>query len=234
MVENVLILGSPRSGTTLLAAMISRHSEICILMENLRGADEDILSKKITGLKLCVPNQIELKKKATYLNRIARRLPFLKDFAFIQNMPLSLYSIRDYQKTRKNLHIIGIIRDPRNVIASIQKRGRQAVGTAEYRWARSIEILHKLLIENPNQISLVLFENIVQQPDQVISRLLKNLRVSFEAPVLDGYRHTPQYHNNGIDQTKATACEGDGYQFMCVRSGMNIMEKYKRLQEVCL
>jgi hypothetical protein len=199
MTDFLLVLGPPRSGTTLLAAMLSKHSEICLLMENLRGADADILSKKIRGVKLCTPNLIELENKATKLTRVARRLPFVKDLSFIQKKPFCLYSIRDYQETRKNLHIVGIIRNPQSVIASIQKRGSQAIGTAEHRWSRSIEILHGLLIENPNQISLVSFESIVKQPERIISNLCKKLNVPFEMSMLDGYRHTPQYANEGID-----------------------------------
>jgi hypothetical protein len=53
--KNLLVIGPPRSGTTLLAAILSCHSEICILMEEFRGSSRLILSKKIKGVKLCIP-----------------------------------------------------------------------------------------------------------------------------------------------------------------------------------
>ena len=51
----LLLLGAPRSGTTLLATMISRHSEIAIINEDRSWATRRTLGKAAVGNKRCVP-----------------------------------------------------------------------------------------------------------------------------------------------------------------------------------
>ncbi|HEX2228509.1 MAG TPA: sulfotransferase, partial [Candidatus Binatia bacterium] len=74
--RHLLILGAPRSGTTLLATMISRHTEIGILNEDRGWAMRRLLGKTVVGNKRCVPNQIELKKRHPLHFRFLKTLGF--------------------------------------------------------------------------------------------------------------------------------------------------------------
>ena len=87
---HLLLLGAPRSGTTLLATMISRHSEIAIMNEDRGWAMRRILGKAVVGNKRCVPNQIELKKRGVLHFR------FLKSLGLAMEYQSSQYSIEEY------------------------------------------------------------------------------------------------------------------------------------------
>jgi len=72
---NLLVVGAPRSGTTLLAAMIGRHSEVAMLSEHLGFAVKDVISKPIAGNKLCIPNHIEIhEKRSRWINLLSPQL----------------------------------------------------------------------------------------------------------------------------------------------------------------
>jgi len=102
----LLVIGAPRSGTTLLATMIGRHTEVGMLNEDTRGkAFRRVLGKSITGNKLCVPNQIQMKRKSVFALRLFKKLGLMAE------SPRSEYAIEDYLQL-PNLKIIAILRDP--------------------------------------------------------------------------------------------------------------------------
>ena len=213
--KHLLILGSPRSGTTLLTAMLGCHSKIAILSENYPCTEFKVVGKQIKGNKLCIPNQIELKhglltKVIDILVTLYQRVGNLIKNILNMRTPIARgrkarLSIRDYENVASNLVIIGIIRSPKDVVSSIYKRGQQSKRTAEYRWRRAIEVLYELYCDRSESTDLLIvhYNQLVEKPELVMKRCLNILDCEYEDSVLTGYLHTPQYKGRkGIDKNK--------------------------------
>jgi hypothetical protein len=200
-----LILGAPRSGTTLLAAMISSHEEATILMEDYYGGVFRILSKQRPGVKLCMPNQIELEE-----GRFTIKLRKLANIGLsqlnvilghIKLKPLnpfiirSTYSIRDYINTADKIHIISILRSPVEATKSETKRGGLDSSASKRQWLRALEILDELHQERESfeSFTLIDFYQLVTEPENTIRKVFSNQKLTFSAASLDGFKHTPQY-----------------------------------------
>lgn len=194
--SHLLILGAPRSGTTLAAAMLGCHSKIAVLNENHDGSIMRILSKQVRGVKLCVPNQIDLDRRSTPVIKPALVLLRRIGMRSLVHWPSSRWSIRDYQERIPNLRILAVIRDVRDVRASICRRGDQSTKVAEYRWTRAVEVLSTLYEESPDQLIVMIYRRLVASPKATMANILEELDLESEEDVLNGYRHTPQYTGN--------------------------------------
>lgn len=211
----LLILGAPRSGTTLLTAMIGRHNDVAMLNEEFGDAIDKIVSKPIVGNKLCIPNQIELDRKKpswarllgpAFHDRLYRR-------GYFARRPEAARSINEYVATKTPLKIIGILRDGNAVISSIVRRGEQTEATATYRWRRSIDILHALSQREDVDLLLLTFEQLVRTPEETMKRVAAFLERPFQPQMLEGYAFTPIYSNNGIDPERAARNRSDGVDY---------------------
>jgi hypothetical protein len=213
---HVLIIGTPRSGTTLFCSMLGCHPEIALLSEDLNCGEFKLVSKKIVGNKLCIPNQIELEKsyiRSTFdhvYGELQKNLNKLR-LKFGQKTPIprsrkARLSIKDYQRRNDiDLAIFGVVRSPFQGVASILNRGSQSDNVACYRWKRGIEILYTLInSDNTNeQVHIVYYDNLVKNPQITMEKCLDILDCEFSDEVLKGYLHTPQYQGNkAIDKNK--------------------------------
>ncbi|WP_188645300.1 sulfotransferase family protein [Tsuneonella deserti] len=239
---HLLVLGAPRSGTTLLAAMLSCHPDISLLNEELTGASLRILAKPVSGVKLCAPHQIELNhtiqmrlrdwvgmqlRKASNIVRHLRGSPIP-----LGGFRKSRLSIKDYQRRAPDLHIIGIIRGPEQVISSIRRRGNQSRGTAEYRWRRLVEILYELSasLDHRPKLSILHFDDLVQRPEMAIRAALEFLNLPFDPCVLEGFRHTPQYRGRtSIDPSRAVRDAESGLASPLLERDPELASKYQAL-----
>ncbi|NQZ87209.1 MAG: sulfotransferase [Colwellia sp.] len=214
--SHVLIIGTPRSGTTLFCSMLGCHPEIALLSEDLNCGEFKLVSKKVVGNKLCIPNQIELQQSyfrssfdhvygelQKYLNKL--RLKFGQKTPIPRSRKARL-SIKDYQQNSDiDLVVFGVVRSPFQGIVSILNRGSQSEDIACYRWKRGIEILYTLISSNNNneQVHIVYYDNLVKNPQITMVKCLDFLHCEFSDEVLKGYLHTPQYQGNKtIDRNK--------------------------------
>tara|TARA_Y100000296_G_scaffold39477_1_gene45531 strand:- start:13161 stop:13910 length:750 start_codon:yes stop_codon:yes gene_type:complete len=205
--DSVLILGAPRSGTTLLAAMISSHPEACILMEDYYGGAFRILSKKVSGVKLCTPNQIKFSnaKVPMYFKKIynlgSKLLSRMTTLNFATYDTPSEYSISDYINLTENLLIIYIIRNPVDAIKSEVKRNNVSLNAASQQWRESIDICLKTKeMIGEDKVFCIDYESLVNSPEKAINELLNFLGLEFDKAVMEGFKHTPQYaQRKGIE-----------------------------------
>jgi len=246
---HLLIVGSPRSGTTLLSAMLGCHPEIALLNEDLYGGSLTILSKKVRGVKLCMPNQIELEQSEwmrledfiiSSLQKVLRpiRIQLGLRSPIIRGKKSKL-SIRDYQKSTEKLFILGIIRNPHDSINSIMKRGGQSKGTAERRWQRIIDVLHRLSMEDEKSeddtLLIVDFDKLVNDPVGIMKQLLPFFECEFNEDVLQGYKHTPQYKGSAIiNAGKASKGIDHALTHPVLQSNETLRNKYLHLLEKCI
>ncbi len=199
---NLLVLGAPRSGTTLLAAMLATHSQISVLFEEFWGAAGHILAKKYKGVKLCIPNQIELSYRWTILDLLIARIPKLRSIPPLFKSASSKFSIEDYL-SNEELKVVAIVRDRDSVIKSMLSRTKYTPKLAEKEWSRSIEIMHTLYEKYPDRVAIIKFNSLVESPENVAKKLSEFLSVDFEEEMLQAYKHTPIYNSKGIEAKKA-------------------------------
>ncbi|MFP4228870.1 MAG: sulfotransferase family protein [Salinivenus sp.] len=227
----LLILGAPRSGTTLLTAMIGRHDDVAMLNEDFGDAVSKLLSKPIVGNKLCIPNQIELDRKKPAWARLFG--PFLHDrlyrYGYFKRHPEAARSINEYLEANTPIKVIGILRDGNAVVSSVMRRGEQSFDTAAYRWCRAIEILDTLSQRLGSDLLLLTFEELVQGPEDTMRRVAHFLEIPFQQQMLDGYAHTPIYSNKGIDPDRASRHKNNGTDHDLSNRFPDAMAQYEKL-----
>jgi hypothetical protein len=193
----LLIIGSPRSGTTLLATMIGMHSDVAMLIEDRFFAIKKLTGKKVLANKLCIPIQIEMTKRSNFVKKRLQR------FGYLKNYTTSKFNIEDYLKL-EGIKIITIIRDCEDVINSIMKRGRKEKKVAEERWSRAIEMIYKLQTKFPEIVVTLSYEDLVNEPESLIKQLADFIKIDFQPQMLEGYKHNMLYPGeSGIDSTRA-------------------------------
>lgn len=228
-----LVLGAPRSGTTLLTAMIGSHTHVAMHNEVLDTTFMKTLGKPLVGNKLCVPNQIELTaKKPAWLRLLGRSAhERLYRWNYFENRPESVLSIEDYLQPPHPVKIIGIIRNGNAVITSIMRRGQQSFETAAHRWCRGVDILHTLHERMGDDFFLLTFERLVSTPEATMRDVSPFLAVPFESGMLEGYAHTPIYSNGGIDPNRASQHKRDGIDYRLREHFPDTMVRYDELMQ---
>lgn len=112
---HVLILGAPRSGTSILASLVGAHPDIAMCSEDYSNAWTAIIGKPVVGNKLCVPRQLHPFIKNNYF------IKFIKRVGLGKFLPLSEYAIRDYLNL-PNLKILYIVRDQKKADSIARRR----------------------------------------------------------------------------------------------------------------
>jgi hypothetical protein len=204
--SHLLILGAPRSGTTLLATMISRHTDIAIMNEDKGWGMRQILGKRVVGNKRCVPNQIELKKPSWLHFR------FLKTIGLAKEYQSSEFSIEDYL-TLPNIKLIAIIRAGNDVVSSVMGRSEKNFRVAAYRWCRSIEIIYELANRYPEIVLVMSFEHLLFHPRENMERVAAFLNVEYQDRMLEGPQYNPWYPEAGMNHEKADRSKREKIDF---------------------
>jgi hypothetical protein len=193
----LLVLGAPRSGTSLLAGMIGAHPDVAMLREDYSGALGKIVGKEVVANKLCLPNQIDLSHP--WYNRILRRYGFTCFRGF------SVVSVVEYMAD-PSMKVIGLVRSPYAVVDSMIRRGGLDRAGAYRRWAKGIEVLSDIVRRYGERVIVLSFEKIVTNPLEVMMLACDHLDIAYDDSMLMGYRHTSSYdnENSAINPAKAT------------------------------
>jgi hypothetical protein len=185
--EHVLLIGAPRTGTTLLGTMIGSHSEMGMVNEDVDvRALGRVLGRQLTGVKLCVPNQIRLEKKSFLGSQL------LKKVGMIHESPKSHLSIKEYLEI-PTLKVIAIIRDGNDSVHSMMVRGKSRFKKAARRWAEAVETIYVMKNTCPDRILVLTFENLVLDPRTTIQNVCDFLGIAFEERMLRGHELNPYY-----------------------------------------
>lgn len=221
----LLIIGSPRSGTTLFASMISAHSNVAMLIEDKFFAVKKLTGKKVLANKLCIPHQIELSRRSNYFSRLFKKLGMSKNYT------ASGYNIKDYMHLPDS-KILAIIRNGDDVISSIMSRGKKARRIAMHRWEKAIEIIYQLKKENTEKIDVVSYEALLKQPEQILRQVSDFLDIEFESQMLEGYKYNILYPDRTrIDASKAAKPDSNNYKY---NFHPEVINKYNYLKENCI
>lgn len=220
--SHLLITGAPRSGTTLLATMIARHTEIGVLNEDKGWAMRLLLGRKILGNKRCVPNQIEMNRRS------ALHFRFLKTLGIAREYPSSKYSIEDYLKL-PNIKVIGLIRGGNDVVSSVMTRSEKSFRIAAYRWCRAIEVIHELKTRYPDLLLVVSFEDLVTHPKANMERVAAFLNVEYQERMLEGPQYNPWYPESGMNTDKVQRTKKESIDFRLAERFPATFQQYEEL-----
>lgn len=211
--RHLLILGAPRSGTTLLAAMIGCHDDIGLLVESKRMAFTEIAGKGVVGNKLCVPNQIEF--EANWEQRVSR----------FSKAPLEKYM------ALPNFKLVLIVRHVEAVTSSIKKRAGKPDETARMYWRRGVEIMHTLQQRLPQDTVVIAFEDMLADPERHMRRVTDLLALPYQEKMLEGYKHNPYYKDfSGFDLSRAAVSESTAPPADFAGQHAGVWKKYLELR----
>ena len=199
----LLVVGCQRSGTTLLASMLGRHSEINMLFESQGNDVLKLIGKKYSGNKLLAWRQIRINQKASYFGHFMNRV---QNFDFkkknkhhkVRPYPTSHLSITDYLSY--NTKPVVIFRKKEDTIASIVKRTKMSVEQAEHEWEKSDEILQFLTQNGAHSIQ---FSELVTKPKEIMEGVCHFLHIPYEETMLDGSKYNYVYPSKTIQKNKA-------------------------------
>ena len=220
----VFIVGMPRSGTTLVQQMLSRHSAVEAVGE-LDSLDDLIKSRFGDG------NQVRLREMFKtlddfwiragaqgYIDQLTRYTSFDdlgegggEDFAmrFIDKMPANYFHIGFITMLFPNARIINCIRDPRDVCLSCYFQSFAAENlqfiTSKFEYLTTIYRNYARLMNHwrsvaPDSIFDVCYESLTEAPEAIIKPVVKHLGLDWESSVLE-------FHNSDTPVSTASAVQ---------------------------
>ena len=212
---HLLILGTPRSGTTLLTCMVGAHPD-CIMMSECFSTEEHkiVSPAKVIGNKLCVPNQIRFSHPPPRVSW--RRLPyrvlralcgFIPGYA-PAGLPLGRISIQEYVRERE-AHLLFIVRAPSQVVGSMLRRDKHGVKEATSCWAEGVHEMYRAFDTFGDRAQVVTFESLVKSPKQTMQSVSSFLGLEYAPGMLEGFKNTPQYEREEIDPQAARKPSND-------------------------
>lgn len=205
----LLIVGVQRSGTTLLASMLGRHSEINMLFESTTHDVRRLMGKQYAGNKLLAWRQIRMNRRGSKWGHLMNRISNA-DFGRtrkhhkVRPYPTSSMSIADYLALRAT--IITITRDESSTVGSMVRRAGMTERQSRREWARASEIIEQL---NDFGAIHVPFDRLVTEPVEVMKSVTDRLGLKYEERMLEGSRYNVVYPYDRIMKEKASKDGGD-------------------------
>ncbi len=197
----IMIIGAPRSGTSLTSAVLSAHSNMSILDEDFHGAALRLLGTKIPGNKLCTPNQIDFHRRWQKFYKLFRLNGYLRKRLGYQ-FPRSRLSLIDYAK-EKHLKVLCVIRDPIRSVQAISKRERVSERISCNYIEKTFSIFDRVLSETYMDAAFISFDRLISEPEQQCHKICEWLNLPYESAMLDGPILNQRYPSSGFDITKS-------------------------------
>ena len=185
-----------------MAAALGAHSRIAMLDEELTGAFDRLTGGKIKGVKLCVPNQIELNRRWHAIYRIGTLNNWLRRSMLMNLVPRASLSIRDHDRFGQVRHVC-MLRDPRAVVSSIIRRDGRSHRVGLYRWQRCIHIFDELRDSAREPPCFVSFDRLVTDPETTLRRVCAELEIDFEPQMLNAPSLNERYKMTSFDGSRS-------------------------------
>lgn len=213
---HLLIVGTPRSGTTLLTSLVGYHSD-CIAMSECYSCEENkiVSPSKVLVNKLCCPNQVQLEHPKPLqledpeLRALLERITYkwwaklISSLAgnVLRDWPIGSISMSRYVKKRE-ARLLFTLRKPDQVIDSMVRRG-VAEKKAVLRWAHGVQEIAAAHSQYESRSLIITFSRLVKNPEQVLRSVCQFLNIEYQEEMVDGFIATPQYDRDKIDGSVA-------------------------------
>ncbi|CAG5081029.1 sulfotransferase family protein [Parvicella tangerina] len=217
--KRIFIVGIARSGTTLLQSMIGNHPEICTFPEThffsatlpkqkilrflhkITPDHKELVrhffeENRLNGYKPYSGNSRDLNQWVKHLTQLMDNIAISNDQnCWLEKTPMHLYFIDLIEKNTDNCFFIHTIRDPKANIAAlfdVSKKHPNAfkqtsLKKAINRYIKEIYISERYL-KRQNHLH-VYYEDLVEQPKQVMTNVFNFLDLSFKDKEFD-YRQS--------------------------------------------
>jgi hypothetical protein len=189
------VVGFPRSGTTLLAAMLDRHSKICVPPES-RFYEEIDWNTSEKNRFIQLSNSIRLKDFSLDENELSTisKIPnkyqafrailevakekLAKEF-ICEKSPIHMNYISELIKNDKDAKIVVIVRDPRDVILSLKKVdwAHSSVFRHSCEWKYRINKMRQIKSQN---ILVIKYEELINNTEVSLKKVMHFLDIEFE------------------------------------------------------
>lgn len=187
MQSPIFVVGTARSGTTLLCKMLTAHPNFYLINE-LPGTSS-IFSEEKTREQIIHAIDSELEnvegaKLEDFLGKIGKKKWGLKD-------PKLTYSLKCIEKWFPDSKTIIIIRDGR-AVANSNMKNKWGVATNAYYaaelWKKEITIQKKFYRDNRQNCHVVLYENLVENPEKELRNICGFLEEEYSENMLFYYK----------------------------------------------
>jgi Sulfotransferase family len=198
----LVVLGAPRSGTTLLATALGVHPGVALLSEECEGGMFTFVGGKLPGVKLCVPNHVDLDRRWHWYYEPLRRVRWLRQ-NFNYRLPRSRLSLRD-MAARAELKIVCILRDPRANLDALRRRGGRSEAVCRDMLRRMYRLYERLPGEPGIEVQFIAYERFVHDPEAQLRGLCRWLELPFDPGMLEAPRLNLAYPEAGFRTDRAT------------------------------
>ena len=208
MQPSIFVVGTQRSGTTLLCRMLTAHPNIFI--KNEFSDSYRIFSGNKSKQEIMDDIDIEIQNiyrenLKFFLKRIDKKVWGLKD-------PKLTYCLYDLSKHFPNAKILFIIRDGRAVANSYMKSKWGSATNTYYgalRWKREVELQRAFLQKNLKSCHAVIYEDLVRNTEKELIEICsfigqpysENMKNYSEQPVYIKKNELNKHTFHGIDES---------------------------------
>lgn len=201
----ILVLGAPRTGTSLLSTLLGAHRAVAMLDEDIYGASRRIVGGKIPANKLCMPSQIHPTQRRSRFYGLFRLNGYLRKH-FVYRVPSSYVSIADYGNSF-DLKIICIVRNPVRAVESIMDRERLSRKEAIDLMRRCFDSFDTIMADANLDVRMINFERMLLDAEGQSRALCEWLGVDFDPKMLEAPEHNRRYPAKSFDASKAEVNE---------------------------
>tara|TARA_B100001964_G_C14132033_1_gene553365 strand:+ start:204 stop:1079 length:876 start_codon:yes stop_codon:yes gene_type:complete len=199
---SLIILGTQRSGTTLLTRILSSHNDL--FLQNEISVESVFISENLEDILDNIDKQIQKRHGQTINNLLTAKKKAqwgLKDPEFTYH----LGSLRLFTDKTKFIHLV---RDGRGVVNSYINN-KWGLGTTAYtgalRWNREVSLIESFLSESKNDSLTIRFEDLVSSPEKTLKRICEFLDLDYKEELLLFYKENPNYKINASNKNTNSA-----------------------------
>ncbi|MAI37323.1 sulfotransferase [Alteromonas sp.] len=190
---DVILLGTQRSGTTLLTRMLSAHSQLFI--QNEISVEEVFTHTSPDKIIEHCNEQIRKRHGLPISELLKRENKTLWGFKDPQ-LTEHLSALEPFLKTTK---FITIVRDPRGVVNSYIDN-KWGLGTTAYtgaiRWRNEVLAQESFMQKEPKQCLYIRYEDLVTKQEETLRKVCTHLEIPFENSLIEYHKKKAQFKLN--------------------------------------
>ena len=190
----IFVVGTQRSGTTLLCRMLSAHPNLFVLNEMNDTCEKITLENRTQDVVASIDAEFKLKTQfgiQAYLEAQGKLRWGLKH-------PALTYCLDALKKHFPESKIIFIVRDGRAVANSYLKAGwgvANMYGAGE-RWTREIALQRKFWNNNPSISCMLKYEDLLADPPKELARVCSCIGEPYEESMVTFYKEPSPIKEN--------------------------------------